>query len=91
MRLPIQAATPALAVFTVSTTTLPTFSGARNALTSLVSHIKRSPQPPPGNFDMDPLNDDEMDAAMATWGIDDDLGLSDTPISDATPLAAPCC
>lgn len=40
---------------------------------------------------MDPLNDDEMDAAMATWGIDDDLGLSDTPISDTMPLAAPCC
>ncbi|KAL2039832.1 hypothetical protein N7G274_007233 [Stereocaulon virgatum] len=90
MRLPIQTGALALFLFIISTTTLPIFNGAHNALTNMASHIKRSPQPPAGNFDMGPLNDDEWDAAIAAWDAAG-AGVSDTPISDAMPLAAACC
>lgn len=90
MRLPIHTGALAFFLFTISSTTLPTLNGAHNALTNIVSHIKRSPQPPAGNFDMGPLNDDEWDAAIAGWDAAG-AGVSDTPISDDMPLAAPCC
>ena len=48
-------------------------------MTSLLTHSKRSPQPP---FEMEPWDDDDWDAAGEAWGIPD-LDISDTPISDA--------
>ena len=78
LRLPTTALTVAL--FAVSTTSLPTFS----VLTSLLAHNKRSAQPP---WEMVPLDDDEMEAAAQAWGIED-LDISDTPFSDAMPQAA---
>lgn len=84
MRLHIQATALTVALFAVSTTSLPTFSATRSALTGLLAHSKRSPQPP---FEMEPLDDDEMEAAAQAWGIEG-LDISDTPLSDAMPQAA---
>lgn len=53
-------------------------------MTSLLALGKRSPQPP---FEMEPLDDDEMEAAAQAWGIPD-LEISDTPFSDAMGEAA---
>ena len=79
MRLHLQATALTFALFTISTTSLPTFSATRSALTSLLTHSKRAPQPP---FEMDPWDDDDWEAAGQAWGIPD-LDISDTPISDA--------
>ena len=84
MRLHLQATALFVALFAVSTTSLPTFSAKRSALTSLLPHRQRSPQ---GPWDMAPLDDDEMEAAAQAWGIED-LDISDTPFSDAMPQAA---
>ena len=84
MRLHLQATALTVALFTVSTTSLPTFSATSSALTSLLALGKRSPQPP---FEMEPLDDDEMEAAAQAWGIPD-LEISDTPFSDAMGEAA---
>lgn len=65
MRLHLQATAITLTLFAISTTTaLPMFG----ALASLLAYSKRSPQPP---FGMEPLNDDEMEAAAQAWGIED--------------------
>ena len=75
MHFHLQATALTLALFTISTTSLPTFSATRSALTSLFTHSKRAPQPP---FEMDPWDDDDWNAAIQAWD-----GVSDTPISDA--------
>ena len=65
LHLRLQATALTVALFAISTTTaLPTFG----ALASLLHYSKRSPQPP---FQMEPLNDDEMEAAAQAWGIED--------------------
>ena len=79
MRLHLQAPALTVALFTVLTTSLPTFRATSNALTSLLIHSKRAPQPP---FEMDPWDDDDWNAAVQAWDMPD-LDISDTPISDA--------
>lgn len=65
MHLHLKAAALTLALFAVSTTSLPTFSATRSALTSLLTHSKRAPQPP---FEMEPWDGDDWDAAGQAWG-----------------------
>ncbi len=79
MRLHLQATALTIALFTISITSLPTFSATRSALTSLLTLSKRAPQPP---FEMDPWDDDDWNAAIQAWD-QPDLDISDTPISDA--------